>query len=507
MRPDQAASGWTTALSAGLIALAALAVYANGFSGAFILDDVERIEQNPTIRHLWPPRPWLLPSPVNPRPLVGATLAVNYALGRFDVWGYHAVNLAIHILAAWTLFGIVRRTLSLPRMRERFGTAATPLALAAALVWTVHPLQTAAVTYVIQRSESLVGLFYLLTLYCTLRGTTVDAVISKSAAIRWYVGSAIACLLGMATKEVMATAPLVVLLYDRTFLSGTFRAALRQRWGLYLALCASWGVLVWLLIGSGFHHGSTGFTVREFTWQSYLLTQPGVLVHYLRLAIWPAGLCLDYGWPPAHGLAGIAVPGLLILALLGLTCWAVVKRPAMGFLGAWFFLILAPTSSFVPIKDAAFEHRMYLPLAALAVLAVIAGWRLHAALQSQLQWRAGAALLALVLLALGWGTVRRNDDYHSQIGILRKTVLQATNNARTRINLASYLIANESYAEAAENAGRGNCTRAGQRDGAATNWPSPSMGCAARTKRSPNTGPPSNSIPTTPRPISISDRA
>ena len=91
--------------------------------------------------------------------------------------------------------------------------------------------------------------------------------------------------------------------------------------GIVLALSASWGVIAWLLIGSGFHHGSAGFAVSEFTWQSYLLTQPGVLVHYLRLAVWPAGLCLDYGWPPAQSLADILGPGLLILMLLGLTGW------------------------------------------------------------------------------------------------------------------------------------------------------------------------------------------
>ena len=107
--------------------------------------------------------------------MVSLTLAVNYALGGMNVWGYHAVNLAIHILAAWTLFGVVRRTLILPRLRERFGSAATPLALVAALLWMVHPLQTEAVTYVIQRTEALVGLFYLLVLYCVIRGRNVQA--------------------------------------------------------------------------------------------------------------------------------------------------------------------------------------------------------------------------------------------------------------------------------------------------------------------------------------------
>ena len=103
------------------------------------------------------------------RPLVGFTLAVNYAIGGLEPWGYHAVNLAVHILAALVLFGLVRRTLPNPRLRERIGGAATALALVVALLWLLHPLQTESVTYVSQRAEALMGLFYLLTLYCTAR--------------------------------------------------------------------------------------------------------------------------------------------------------------------------------------------------------------------------------------------------------------------------------------------------------------------------------------------------
>ena len=99
------------------------------------------------------------------------------------------------------------------------------------------PLQTESVTYIIQRTEALVGLFYLLTLYCVIRGAT------SRRSMSWYAAAVAACLLGMATKEVMATAPVIVLLYDRTFLAGSFREAWRRRYGLYLALAATWGVV------------------------------------------------------------------------------------------------------------------------------------------------------------------------------------------------------------------------------------------------------------------------
>ena len=152
-----------------LIALAGLAAYANSFSGSFVFDDADSIAENPTIRRLWPPGAALSPPgggiTVSGRPFLNLTLACNYALGGTNVSGYHAANLAIHVLAGLVLFGIARRTLR----------SNPVLAFAIALIWTVHPLQTESVTYIVQRAESLMGLFYLLTLYCFIRGAGAGA--------------------------------------------------------------------------------------------------------------------------------------------------------------------------------------------------------------------------------------------------------------------------------------------------------------------------------------------
>jgi protein O-mannosyl-transferase len=458
-------SGSATALALALVALAAIAAYHNSLGGAFLFDDHPWIVENTNIRHLWPIWPVLLPSNdplVGGRPVVSLTLAVNYALGGTNVWGYHAVNLAIHILAAWTLLGIVRRTLLLPRLRERFGSAALPLALVAALVWALHPLQTESVTYVVQRTEALAALFYLLTLYCFLRGAIATSAYSTRSlpggrppacgfadiadkqqplgtparTIFWYIATVAACLLGMATKEIVATAPMIVLLYDRTFLAGSFREALRRRWGLYLALAATWNVVVLLLLSTGFYGGSTGFAVQKFTSWSYLLTQPGVIVHYIWLALWPSALCFDYNWPPPKSLSDVVLPAIVVVGLLGLTAWALVKWPAWGFLGAWFFVILAPTSSFVPIRDAAFDHRMYLSLAALAVGLAIGGWLVgqwlvdHGTISLGTSQLAGGLLATVVSVALGIATFQRNADYQSELSIWQDTVAKSPRNER-----------------------------------------------------------------------------
>ena len=239
-------------LPALVIICVGLYAYHNSLRGPFVFDDVPAIRDNPTIHQLWPPWQALSPpqadNPVTARPVVNLSLAVNYALGGLNVWGYHVVNLAIHILGALVLYGVVRRTLLCASLRERYGDEARWLALAVALIWVVHPLQTESVTYLIQRTESLMGLFFLLTLYCVIRGST------SSGRRGWYAAAIVCCALGMGSKEVMVVAPLTVLLYDRAFLSGSFREALRARAALYAGLCGCWLVLVGLVASSSHAH-------------------------------------------------------------------------------------------------------------------------------------------------------------------------------------------------------------------------------------------------------------
>ena len=187
------------------------------------------------------------------------------------------------------------------------------------------------------------------------------------------------------------------------------------------------------------------------------LTQPGVLVHYLGQVFWPTGLNLDYGWPAVHSLGQAALPGLLIVGLLGLTVWALVKRPALGFLGAWFFVILAPTLSFVPIRDAAFDHRMYLPLAAIVVGVVLAAYALCSRLLSpasasdaeqpapggtptgDLSAAVLVVALLIVVIGLGWATVQRNELFGSEVAIWQDAVDKNPDHARSHHNLGGSL--------------------------------------------------------------------
>ena len=412
-------------LAAVLIAAAAATAYHNSLRVPFVYDDLKAIPENPSIRHLWPPWDALLSAPgdttVGGRPVANLTLAVNYALSGTDVWSYHLLNLLVHALSGLTLFGIVRRTLAGPALGARFGRDALPLALAAALLWTVHPLQTESVTYVVQRVESLMGFFYLLTLYLFIRS------VGSPRPARWQAAAVVACLLGMGTKEVMATAPVMVLLYDRTFAAGSFRKAWQLRRGMYLSLAATWLPLPLLIAATGWNRGgSVGFNAGVAP-GDYWLAQIEAVARYAGLAVWPRPLVFEYGPFRFQGLAAVAPFALVTVPLAAATLAALRLRPAVGFLGAWFLVILAP-SSIVPVATQTMaEHRMYLPLAAAAVAAV--------ALTYALLGRRSWPLLGLVVLALGFLTQARNDDYRSELALWTDTVAKRPENPNARNNL------------------------------------------------------------------------
>ena len=239
----------------------------------------------------------------------------------------------------------------------------------------------------------------------------------------------LACLLGMASKEVMVSAPLIVLLFDRTFLAGSFGEAWRRRYGVHSALAGTWLLLGWLVIVAGNRGGSAGFDAGGVSSWAYLCTQFGAIVHYLNLSVWPHRLLFDYG-PDTAAVTYAIVPDAMLVGVLGLaTIVALWRWPKMGFLGAWFFAILAPTSSIVPVAtQIAAEHRMYLPLAAVVTGVIFGGytacWVLacRGLLSPRMAGVFGVCVATAVALTLGSLTYRRNADFHSDLSIWQDTV-------------------------------------------------------------------------------------
>ena len=392
-----------------------------------------------------------------------------------------------------------------------FRRSSVDLAFATALIWTLHPLNTEAVNYLTQRTELMMALFYALTLYAAIRaigsrpGPTTGPTRGSRAwdradptrgsrawdrarqprwggcrAYAWEALAVVSCGLGMACKESMVTAPLMVALYDRVFAFESLKDSLRARWRLYGGLSLTWLLLAYLML-PGPRSNSVGFSTGIHPW-TYLLNQTVMITQYLRLSVWPTKLVANYGFPLPLTLADVLPQALLITCLFVLTVIALIRWPGsrsgagrtgprersdpsggwgpagkrrLGFLGAWFFITLAPTSSIVPIAtEVGAERRMYLPLMALIALAVVGGARLWESLRrrasdadgrsdplspgdkDRLQ-RAGrtgptywlthspftvAAVLIVISGALAAGTITRNREYQSALSLAQTSL-------------------------------------------------------------------------------------
>lgn len=434
---DERRTVWMFAL---LLTLAGLIAYENSFAGVFHFDDYPCIVTNHALKSLsdtWNATAEEIPGGLRRRDVGRWTFAFNRSLHDLDLLGYHAVNLAIHVTAGLFLMGLVRRTMRLTTMPPQIQRHATILAFCVALLWVVHPIQTESVTYIVQRLEALMGMFFLASLYGLNRGAV-------SGSRGWYLFSIAAAGLSIGSKEVGLMIAPVALLYDRVFLSTTWPEVLRKRAWLHGPILVA--VLMYFVIGIGkipFYVEPLDAAGRRATSWEYLRSQPGVLLHYFQLSFWPRDLCLDHAWQHAKDPFEIYGKGAVIVALL-VTGFALLWRyPAIAFLILSYFIILAPSSTIVPLH-LAFEHRVYLSIAALICGVVLACFGSLLAIGKRSE-RAGekAAMVTLILavlvaIPLTWATRERNKVYHSQIAMWKDVVRVSPHNGRGHMNLANH---------------------------------------------------------------------
>jgi len=395
-------SRWFSPAFVLVAALFTVAIYSNSFEAAFQFDDLPIIVENPQLRDLGN-IPQVL---AGQRGLTMATFAVNYAFGGIDTTGYHAVNVAIHIINTAFAYLLLLYTLRLTGSTE---ASARRLSALAALLFAAHPVQTQAVTYIVQRMESLMSLFFLLALLLLVWASKAPTT-GKRAAL--YIGVALSYLLAFYSKEVAYTLPAVVLLYDYCFIAKGRASSVGRKWPMYAllaALLAAFTVTTVMPLG-GFGDVSdesadtryaapqvkaglggkaldysAGFKVTSVTPKEYLYTQFNVMVYYVGLLAFPAVQNLDYDFPwsrelmkapqVAEGTAlNMPIPPpfvsmLVLLAIAAAGAYMIVstrkapesRKRVAGFFIFWYFIILSPTSSIVPIIDAIYEHRVYLP--------------------------------------------------------------------------------------------------------------------------------------------------
>ena len=417
---DAALPGLTrrgTAWAVAVIVFVALLAYHNSFQGVLLLDDHPTIENNASIRDVWSTAVLSPPANVGTagRPVANISFALNYAVGRLSVRGYHIVNLAIHILTALFLFGLVRRTLRLAAVATPLRDQANALALFAALLWVAHPLTTETVTYISQRTEALAACAYVATLYCMVR-------YASGGGVRWAVAGVVSCALGMASKETMVTAPVATLLFDAAFVTGSWRRTWRDRWPWYLALALSWVALAGLMATARLSVRGVGFG-QGMTVPAYALVECRALLTYLKLSLWPHPLVFDYGWP-APVSTGIVIAAVVVV-VLGLAFVARLARAGRGsgWLAVLWLLMLAPTSSVIPIAEQPVaENRTYLPLAIVTTGALLLLYRLV----GTRAWIVAAAVVA----ALVGMTIQRNRVYQFEDGVWRDVLRVRPTNPR-----------------------------------------------------------------------------
>ena len=433
---------WIRLLPLGLVVVGVI-TYVSTLNNDFIFDDEKILKTLRGLTNWGETTTWLLSTR---RALVNFTFVLNHQLEAEQVRFYHLVNILVHVIVALVLFGVIRRTLLLEPMRSRFERASRWLAFSVALIWLVHPLNTQSVSYIIQRGESIMGMFYLLTMYGAIR-----LLESPPKQYRWLAGTVAACAAGMACKEVMFTAPIMVIVYDWVFTRWTLAELLYRRSRLYLLLLATW---VWYPIAGFKDMAEAGYTTglslaHVQQWQ-YALTQPLVILKYFCLCVWPHDLVLDYSHYLQHtrflfepriiALGNVIWPVFLVLLLLVMTIWGLAKRHALGFVGAWFFGILSVTSSFLAIADVMVEHRMYLSLAAVVVLAVVPIYLLLDKIKKPTtRWILATALVLLATIVLAGLTIQRNHEYETKLLIWKTVVKRRPTNPRGWHNYGSAL--------------------------------------------------------------------
>lgn len=429
-----------------LIIVAIVLAYASAVNTSFVFDDEQYISRWPVYD---PPQYGAIFA--GRRFVTKATFLVNYWIEKaisgngINPRTYKLTNILIHACASLALLVLARRALRSKALEPKAGSYGPHIATAIALLWAVHPLTTQAVTYVVQRMESMMSMFILVTIVCLARCADATATRSKFA---WSVLAVTTCALGSVTKEVMIVTPLLALLYDRTFIAGTLTGAIRSRWALYLLLIFAVSLPWWAFHGieevTQGKSVSAGLGMNILPPMKYFSSQPGVILGYLWQAVWPRTLCFDWLWPlPTKTLSEIALPFAVVSALGIATLFALWRAPVIGFAAAWVFIMLGPSSSFMPIADLRAEHRMYLPLA--GCVALIVGGVGYAAswfVKRQPQWKPvlpllGACAVLFTALMLGVRTHARNLDYATPVSLWASVIKTRPASYRAQNNLGA----------------------------------------------------------------------
>ena len=477
-------------LAIGLMVVAAFIAYSNTFHVPFQFDDYPNIINELSIRLHTITFHWLGQLIKNIKDSIRFfayfTFALNYYFGKFDVFGYHLVNLLIHITSGILLYWLLLVTLNLPSLKERYGSIAFPIALFSSLLFISHPIQTQSVTYIVQRMTSMAGMFYLLAMLLYVKGRLS---LGRKGFLFW-AGAALSYLLGLFTKENVAILPLFIALYEFYFFQNFDLSTKRKKTLIYLVgpvlLLGVLGLLFW---GKRYFDVIIeGYKIRDFTLTERLLTQFRVVLYYVTLLLYPhpSRFNLDYDFPLSKGILDpptTLLSILIVVGLIGYSIWTAKKRPLLSYFILWYFGNLVIESSIFPL-EMVYEHRLYLPAIGPFVLfatLVVRGWeeikerlrlrlrlredttrtRLRAETSFGVQvpktdmaggWRDYPllGLFLVVTVSLVLGSYERNKVWRSEITLWEDCVKKSPNKNRPHFNLGLNYYNKGRYQESVE---------------------------------------------------------
>ena len=344
-----------------------LAIYSNSFYGEWHFDDYANIVNNPYIQiksFSWTEIKHCVFGIFQDRlmrPLSYLSFALNYKVNGMDVFWFHVVNFIIHYLAAVFLFLFIYNTLKLPLLREKYSLIAYPVALLSTFFWALNPVQVTSITYVVQRMASMMGLFYLMSMYFYLKGRTAQNSISS---ISFFILSLIAGFAAVLCKENAVMLPVSILLFDLFLIQGVTKENIKK-FSKILSLPLLLILIIGLIYTGGFSNALGGYEIRDFSMMQRLLTEPRVILFYLSLLFYPISsrLTLLYDIEVSRSLLHpwTTIPSiLLILFIIGFAFYIVRKRPLISFCIIFYFFNHLIESSVFSL-ELIYEHRNYLP--------------------------------------------------------------------------------------------------------------------------------------------------
>ncbi|MBI5580862.1 MAG: tetratricopeptide repeat protein [Deltaproteobacteria bacterium] len=430
-------------------AVVVIFIYMGSLSGPFVFDDEPNITENRHIRlkRLSPEDVYAAAfnSPLPHRPVANASFALNYFFNGYNVVGYRFVNILIHIINGYLVYFLARFTLRTPALRG-FREQAGAIACGAAILWLVHPLHTQSVAYIVQRMTSLTTLFYLLAMAC-YSGARLSTTTTRRNILLTLC--AVSGLLALGTKEIAATLPIFIFLYEWFFFQQLEQDWLRRRLPALAGVCVAFGVIV--LVFSGFEnpverifapYAGGGMTA----WQR-VMTQFRVVVFYLSLLFWPAPSRLNLDHDVAISLA-LFDPATTLFSLLfvaGLFAAAVLtarREPLGAYATLWFLGNLVIESSVIRL-ELIFDHRTYLPSVFPAIVLVSLVFRFL-----KQKW-AAVALLAALAAGCSFWTWQRSHVWADEVALWRDCMEKSPLKPRPFNNLGSALSKIGRFEEAA----------------------------------------------------------